>query len=379
MLDRLADRAGTVTNVGLGLVLAAILAADTAWAALHRGNWPFELAVGGFVCVLALFRSQNRTWAAVSGLVICGAAAVVADVAQLPSQPGVAATVGLSVLGAAFVRVAAARSAAIVAVAGVAVIVAGRVTAQPANLAASVSFGLLLWGGALSAGMWLRSLDTRRRMAIDAARQDERLELARELHDVVAHHIAGIVVQAQAARLVAARHPESLDGTLAGIELAGTDALAAMRRVVGLLRGTDDAGGLSPEPEQLSDLVGRFSSHGLAVELRLPADSSEPPWPPEVTTTVYRIVQEALTNIVLHAPGASTVTVTVGDDSSDVTVEVTDDAPAGPSWFAHSGGYGLIGMRERVEALAGTLGAGPRPGGGWVVRATVPLSARSPR
>jgi signal transduction histidine kinase len=362
-LNRISSQTGTVTNLALGLVLAAILAADTAWTATRQGNWLFGLTVGGIACVLVLFRERNRTWAAAFGLVVCAVAAIVSAVADLPSQPGVAATAALLALGAACVRVAAARPAAIVAVAGVAVMVASRVTARPAHILPLALLGVVLWGGALGIGVWLRSLDTHRRAAIDAARRDERLELARELHDVVAHHVAGIVVQAQAARLVAAKRPETLEGTLAGIESAGTDALAAMRRVIGLLRDTDDADGLTPGPEQLSDLVDRFAGHGPAVELHLPADD-KPPWPPEVTTTVYRVVQEALTNVVLHAPGAHTMAVTVKEDPSGVSVEVTDDAPTQPSvpsWFSHDGGYGLIGMRERVEALGGTFRAGSHP------------------
>jgi signal transduction histidine kinase len=242
--------------------------------------------------------------------------------------------------------------------------------------------GVLAWGGALAVGAWMRLLDIRRHLVIDTARRGERMELARELHDVVAHHVAGIVVQAQAARIVAAKRPETLEETLAGIELAGNDALAAMRRVVSLLRDPGDpgdAGGVTPSPEQLSDLVSRFAGHGPAVQLQLPG-SGRPSWPPEVTATVYRIVQEALTNVVLHAPDAASVTVTVEEDPSGVTVEVTDDAPrralSGSPLFAPGGGHGLTGMRERAEALGGTLSAGPGPDGGWTVAAKLPLPAR---
>lgn len=376
MLHHIADRAGTATNLGLALALAAIIAVDTALTAAYHSNWLFELAIGLTVCILTLFRDRNRTWTAVSGVAVCGVAAIAADMFHLSSQPGFAATAALLVLGVACARVAPARPVIIIVVVGVAVMIAGRVTAKPAYFVALTSLGVLLWGAAIGVGLWLRFLDTRRSMAIDAARRDERLELARELHDVVAHHVAGIVVQAQAARVVATRRPETLEDTLAGIESAGTDALTAMRRVVGLLRDADDAAGLTPGTEQLGDLVDRFAGHGPAVELHLPAENSAP-WPPEVSTTVYRIVQEALTNVVLHASGAGMVTVNVGDDASGVTVEVIDDAPQGPSWSTRTGGFGLIGMRERVEVLGGTLTAGPCPDGGWVVKARVPLRAGS--
>jgi signal transduction histidine kinase len=376
---RIAARAETITNLVLALVLAAFLAADTAVTASRHGNWPFELAVGAAVCALGVFRGRHRMRAATAGLAVCAAACVACDVARLPSQPGVAATVALLVLGAAAIRVAPAPPAVLVTVAGIAVLVAGRVTLRGEYITAFAFLGVLAWGGALAVGAWMRLLDIRRRLVIDTARRDERLELARELHDVVAHHVAGIVVQAQVARIAAAKRPETLDATLEGIESAGNDALAAMRRVVSLLRDPGDAGSLASGPEQLSDLVSRFARHGPAVQLRLP-DRNQLPWPPEVAATVYRVVQEALTNVVLHAPGASSVTVTVGDDRCGVTVEVTDDAPRRPLTglprLAPGGGHGLVGLRERAEALGGTLHAGPGPDGGWAVAAELPLPAR---
>ena len=388
---RIAARTQGLTNVGLALLLGGVLAADTAVVAARAGggNWPFELAVGLIVGVLTLLRGRAPVLAATAGLAVGLAADVAGDVARLPSQPGVAAALGLLVLGAAAVRVAAARQAPAIAVAGAAVLAAGRVSVRHEYILPLAFLGLLAWGGALGVGVWLRFVDARHQLAVDAARRDERLELARELHDVVAHHVAGIVVQAQAARLVAARRPETLEPTLASIESAGTDALSAMRRVVGLLRGADAdaAAGVTHGPEELAGLVGRFAGHGPAARLRLP-DDGQASWPPEVASTVYRVIQEALTNIVLHAPGAAEVTVTVEHAPSGVTVEVADDALAGPSapaslstpfWFARGGGHGLVGMRERVEALGGRLQAGPGPAGGWLVRAEVPLRAGSAR
>jgi len=375
---RIATRTGIISNLVLAFVLAGVLAADTAAVAGRHANWPFELAVGAAAGALALFRGRHQAWAVPAGLLLCGAAGVTADVARLPSQPGFAATLALLVLGAVGVRVLAAFPAVLVAVAGAAVLVAGRFVLRGEYAVAFGFLGLLAWGGALAIGGWLRLLDIRRQLALDNARRDERLELARELHDVVAHHVAGIVVQAQAARIAAAKRPETLDATLAGIESAGNDALAAMRRVVSLLREDDDTAGHAPGSEQLTDLVGRFASHGPAVRLCLPG-GDQPAWPPEVVSTVYRIVQEALTNVILHARGAATVDVTVGECPSGVFVEVTDDAPGRATgvsrWDAPGGGHGLTGMRERAEALGGTLQAGPGPQGGWTVAATLPLSA----
>jgi signal transduction histidine kinase len=226
----------------------------------------------------------------------------------------------------------------------------------------------------------MRSLDHHRRAAIEAARRDERVELARELHDVVAHQIAGIVVQAQAARLVTMQQPDRLDA-LAAIESAGDEALVAMRRVVGLLRASDGAQGPPPGTEQLGELVRRFSARGGPVEVHLP-DAIDGPetWTPEIRTTVYRVTQEALTNIIRHAQGADAVRVLVQADPAAVRLEVTDSgAPASiqPPWSARPRGYGLVGMRERVEALGGQFQAGTRPDGGWTVLATIPRRVRA--
>ncbi|RFU38673.1 hypothetical protein DZF91_26425, partial [Actinomadura logoneensis] len=244
----------------------------------------------------------------------------------------------------------------------------------------------------------------RARAAVERVRREERLALAREMHDDVAHHIASMLIQTQAAQVVARRRPEDIPRTLTGIETAGADALAAMRRAVALLRDTGDAGGaggaadaapVSSGPERLDDLVRRFGRTGPTVRLVLPdaapgpsrgsdrpgADRSGaesggmewPPgdWPPEVTGTVYRVVQESLTNVARHAPRAGSVAVRVGRDDAGVTVEVVDDAP--PTRPGVRGGFGLLGMRERVEALGGTLEAGPGEDGGWTVRAVLPV------
>ncbi|MFF7652460.1 sensor histidine kinase [Streptomyces sp. NPDC007983] len=117
--------------------------------------------------------------------------------------------------------------------------------------------------------------------------------------------------------------------------------------------------------------------HGPAIRLTLPEDKA--PWPPEVTTTVYRMVQEALTNIARHAPNARLTTIEVHRTPETITVEITDDAPPGGPRYPHRSGFGLIGMRERVEALGGTLRVGPRSEAGWSVHATLPIAAGGDR
>ncbi|NUT50409.1 MAG: sensor histidine kinase, partial [Saccharothrix sp.] len=313
----------------------------------------------------------------VAGLALGAAAVVVAWLAHLPAEPGPATAQGVFVLVGSAIRALPPPRATAVAVGGLALVGATALASAASAVTSLVAGG---WLAALATGLGLRLFDTHRRTAAELVRRDERLELARELHDVVAHHITGVVLHAQAARVVRRRRPEDLDDSLAGIEAAGSDALAAMRRVIGLLRDTEDAPAAA-SPEQLGDLVERFTGHGHTVRLRLPDHDRD--WPPEVTSTVYRVVQESLTNIAKHAPHAPSVTVDVtrtdARDRSAVSVEVVDDAPPHPTRHARRGGYGLVGMRERVEALGGTLAAGPRPGVGWSVRAVLPLPDRERR
>src|ERR1019366_1822882 len=354
MLDRLAARRGTAVNAGLGVVFAAVLAIEGGALAHVGGDWLLDCGVGAVLCTGALGRGRSPAWAAVIGLAIYGAAGLAAKFAHPPVHPDVgAATLALLVLGGAAIRVLPAWPAAAMAVIGAAeveVVLGSWLTAARGSADTMALSSVVIWGAALGAGLGLRFLDYRREAAIEAVRRDERLELARELHDATAHHITGIVLQAQAARIAARRHADTLDSALEGIETVGNDALTSMRQVIGLLRDADDAGGPTSGPEQLTDLVDRFAGRGPAVQLRLPDGPADPPWPPEVTLAHNR---------------------------QAITAEITDDAPrAGASQFSHSGGYGLVGMRERVEALGGTLSAGPGPEAGWSVLATLPAPGR---
>jgi signal transduction histidine kinase len=382
--DWLAGRAWIAADAGLGVMFAAALAVTAIALADSWGGdyWLFDCAAGLVVCVIALVRRRHRARAAVAGLAVAATAILVARIAQLPSEPGPAMILGLSVLVGSAIRTLPAAPAGAIAATGFAVVAGTRLLAAHPSSSALTTVTVLNgagWLAALAIGLGLRLFDVRRRATVEKVRHDERLEMARELHDIVAHHITGIVLQAQAAQLVARKHPEKVNGSLAGIEAAGSDALAAMRRVVGLLRDADDAAPATPGPEQLSELVKRFDGHGPAVHLRLPDDEGKSGWPPEVTSTVYRVVQESLTNVSRHAPHASSVTVNIAQDRQAVTVEVVDDAPQVPARYHHRGGYGLVGMRERLEALGGTLCAGPRPGAGWSVLATLPVPARERR
>ncbi|MGW1192194.1 sensor histidine kinase [Streptomyces sp. NPDC002559] len=376
--ERSVRRPATVVNAALGAFFALVLTVVAVQYSVQGRVWAVDACVGAVVCLIALGRERHRGWAAAAGLVVAGAGAVIAEVADLPGEPGVGAVVGLLVLGGSAARTLPWRPTVAVASAGLALMAAGLLTAEGPGTPFRV--GIEGWILALGAGLGLRFVDFRRRAATDAVRQEERLALARELHDVVAHHITGIVVQAQAARIVAGRRPENLDVTLNDIEEAGGEALTAMRRVVGLLRDTDDVATTAPTApgrQELTELVRRFDGHGPEVCLRLPADPA--PWAPEVATTVHRIVQESLTNIARHAGHARSAVIDIAHGPDGVTVTVTDDAPPGCTRPKHHGGFGLIGMRERVEALGGHFSAGPGRDTGWSVRAILPAPGKETR
>ncbi|WP_245656346.1 sensor histidine kinase [Microtetraspora fusca] len=379
----LAGRARNASDIGLAVVFAAVLAfwASRIAESWGGGYWQFDCAAGAVVCLIALLRRRERAWAAIAGLAVAAVAIPAALFGGLPAEPGPAMALGLSVLVGSAVRTLPARSAGAVAAGGLAVVAASLLSAR--TLALGVPAVTMLngagWLAAVAAGLTPRLLGARRRAAAEKVRRDERLALARELHDLVAHHVTGIVLQAQAAQLVARKRPEKVDASLAGIEAAGSEALAAMRRVVGLLRDADGAAPATYSPERLEDLVGRFGGDGRTVRLRLPDDDEAATWPPEVASTVYRVVRESLTNIARHAPQARTVTVGVTQARDAVTVEVTDDAPRPPGRYPRRRGYGLVGMRERLEVLGGTLRAGPREDAGWSVLATLPVPARERR
>lgn len=246
-----------------------------------------------------------------------------------------------------------------------------------------VQFALLLLTGC-TAGLaaYLRTLDNRRTTAVTDTRRAERLAMAADLHDFVAHHVTGILVQAQVARMMAATGQEGLDPVLAGIERAATEALASMRRTVGVLREHDDATETADrrpvgDLAAVTDLVGGFDGVG-GVDGRRPVLHRDPAVPDdlphEVQAAAFRVVQEALTNVRRHAADATEVTVGLRYAAGALEVVVRDDGRGGAPLpeAARGGGFGLVGLTERVTALGGRLEARPRQGQGWEVAALLP-------
>ncbi len=198
---------------------------------------------------------------------------------------------------------------------------------------------------------------------------DERLRIARELHDVIGHSISLITIQAEAATRSVRTNPDAVPGYLTRISAASRQALTEMRHVLAVLR-PDDGAELSPQPAlaDLGELVQRLNAEGVRTRL----DVAPMDLPPGVALTVYRIVQESLTNVLKHAgPGACAV-VTVVRGESSVRVSVHDDG-AGPSGPAASTAHGIVGMGERAAVYGGTLRTGARAGGGFEVEALIPM------
>ncbi|MDX3384656.1 sensor histidine kinase [Streptomyces niveiscabiei] len=235
---------------------------------------------------------------------------------------------------------------------------------------------LVLIGLFIGLAAYLRAMDYRRTVAVGETRRAERVAIAADLHDFVAHHVTGILVQTQMARMMATTRRDELDPVLAGMERAATEALASMRRTLGVLRDSDDEADRRPVGDlaAIADLTEAFATPIQTVTLHraptLPDDL-----PHEIQAAAFRVVQEALTNIRRHAADATHIDVRLLDDPDRLTVSVTDDGRGGTQLpaAAHGGGFGLVGLKERVTALGGDLTTGPRGTVGWEVRAVFPL------
>ena len=344
-----------------------------------------ERAVAGAAgLVLALSLAWRRR-APLIVLAVAIAASVVANFAVVldaATTPAVALVVAVYSVGAHAERVR-----EWIGLAGVAALIA-------ANAAEQLSLGDLLLIAMILGGAWLagRAMRYRRerertleRLTVDLEREreekaraavaEERVRIARELHDVVAHAISVIVLQARGGRRSLATDPAEARVALNTIEEMGTQALAEMRRLLGMLRRDDEEIALAPQPSlrYLDTLAAQIREAGLPVDLSVEGEPIE--LSPGVDLSAYRIVQEALTNALKHAgPATARVVVRYGND--DLELEIAD---TGPGAAASDGeGHGLVGMRERVSLYGGRLEAGPRDGGGFAVRARLPLdSSRS--
>jgi signal transduction histidine kinase len=354
---------------GLGLLAMVELWLDDDWADHRRTLAPLALAM---TAVLLL---RLRAPLVALALQVAGFLAVSEILASEDNDPMTmvllllvtvysagAHTRGRSLLAAA-VLVAAATFAAMVQ------------DGESMNVGGLLFFGLFIGGPFLAGvvirirrereGLLMRERDERARAAV----LEERTRVARELHDVVAHAISVIVLQARGARRSLASEPEAARGALDAIEETASQALAEMRRLLEMLRADDESVGLAPQPSlaHVETLAGQVAEAGLPVEVAVEGEPRE--LPPGVDLAAFRIVQEALTNALKHA-GSARARVLVRYGADDVELEIADDGTGSANGDA--GGHGLAGMRERVSLYGGRLEAGPGAGGGFLVRARLP-------
>ena len=239
--------------------------------------------------------------------------------------------------------------------------------ADPTSLWETVAaYAFFLFAAALGAAVRYRARIRVR--DIDQAKAREREQLARELHDTVAHHVSGIAIQAQAGRAIAASHPERAIEALAIIEDAATRTLTELRAIVGVLRATQDTD-FAPQPGVAE--VEQLATDGQTrpcVEVTLSGEFDD--LSPAVGAAIYRLAQESVTNARRHARHATQVTVAVTGDADRVRLTIDDDGSAAGG--RAPAGYGLVGMRERASLLGGTFSAGPAAERGWRVEAVLP-------
>ncbi|MEV1146531.1 histidine kinase [Micromonospora sp. NPDC049799] len=381
--------------VTLGVVLVGLLGAVN-----QPGGWAATL-VGATMAVALLFRRHHPS-AVAAAVAVLALVQVVAGWGPLAFD--VAVLVALYSVVKYADRLRDGVLAGVVAAVGV-VLAALQVEGDVPWWASTIYFGLV------TGGVWLAALNVRTRrlyvLSLEerattlerereaearAAVAEERTRIARELHDVVAHSLAVMIVQADGARFTLDRDPETAREAVKVVADTGRAALEEMRRLVGVLRepnppetaapgtaGESPAPGVAAEPEhrrpalaELPALLDRFRDAGLRV--RWSAGDEVPPLPPGLELTLYRLVQEGLTNALKHAGVGAGVDVTLDHTAAAVVVRVVDDGRGRPPVRpAPSGGHGLVGMRERVGVYDGSLTAGPRPGGGWRVEARLPL------
>jgi signal transduction histidine kinase len=313
-----------------------------------------------------------------------GAMSMVYGIANLPDPPVFYATlVGLYTVAAHASRRKAHVAAVIAGIGLVSVVVWDRTDSDYQDLLVNAAVFATAWllgdsarnrrdrAAALEARA--EQLERTRAAEAEAAVVAERNRIARELHDVVAHHVSMMVVQAEAGPVAMERDPAAAAAAFDTISAVGKQALAEMRRLLGVLKTGQDVS-LAPQPgvAQLADLVAGVQLAGLDVELDV---SGVPrPLPPAVDLSGYRLVQEALTNCLRHA-GPARVTVHARYDATTLHLDVVDDGLGGVDWTVGAGGNGLVAMRERVAMVGGSLEVGPRPDGGWAVHAALPAAA----
>ncbi|HEY3263476.1 MAG TPA: sensor histidine kinase [Pseudonocardiaceae bacterium] len=360
-----------VADAALAAVLALFGIADLA-RPLPAGSAGRPADALGYALVIALCAPLvlRRRAPRLTVALVMAAAAVLSVVGYRQSPMGLPVVVALFTLG----RLRELRRSVSVLVLVVAVLalsyVESREPISVADLGTVLMFTVAAW--------WLgASIRGRRAEAARQAIAAERLRIARELHDVVAHSMSVVAVQSGVAAHVMDARPEQAKAALQVIATTSRAALDELRRLLDVLRPDgESAGSLAPAPglTQVPELADQFTEAGMPVRLRLESEAGEPAeLPAAADLTAYRIVQEALTNAFKHAGQGARVDVLIAHRDGAVTIEVVDDGGGLPAPQPTGASAGLVGMRERVALFGGTLEVGPVGGSGWRVSASLPL------
>lgn len=370
-------------SVALYAVLTAVWLGDvvsTGGLRTAERGWLLPLLSGPLAAVLLQLpyrwlSLQRRAWVAACGSIVLTGVLALRDL-ESGGTWGVLESVCLLILLARTCR-RLGRPYVTVAL-GIAVLLGPLRLNGPDMLEVSFSFTFAI-GAAVALGCYLRVQDGHQARAVDSVRQAERMELARDLHDFVAHHVTGIVVQANAGLAIREAAPEHIEPILENIQKSGMETLDSMRRLVRVLREVD---GTPQRPGELfTELAGLVSGFcgdddGTDATLTVAAAARSARLAPEVELSVHRVVQEALTNARRHAPGALVAVRVDTQDDGRLRVEINNTpsaAPPAPSPVGGRGGFGMVGLRERMAAVEGLLEAGRTADGGWRVVGVFPV------
>ena len=352
--------------VSITAVVETLLRNDAEWLAVSPG-WRWAALVVFFVGTIPslLMRRSHPLQAAVFGFAITIVFGVV--VARLEGEFGGLWTTAIVLITLYTVfRWGSGRDGAL----GLLVAIGAGILGNLADPTTSLSDwigGFIVLSIPIEIGLVVRYQRSAKERAISDAKSFERAELARELHDTVAHHVSAIAVQAQAGRAMAATDRERAIGVLAVIEEAASRTLVEMRSMVSTLRDGAEAE-LAPQ-QGLQDLRRLAEDTAGAVPVTVSIDGAVGTVGSATESALYRIARESITNAVRHASGATEISVAVTGSEGVISLTVRDDGITNPS---NGVGYGLLGMAERVELLGGSFAAGPAPDRGWQVAATIP-------
>ncbi|MET0662827.1 MAG: sensor histidine kinase [Ilumatobacteraceae bacterium] len=383
----------TVVDLLLAVTVAVLAVVDV--ASVSSEPLPWERTADGVAYALVVVAAASLVWRRQAPLVVLAVVTTVLIAFWLRGHGALLSVVGLPAVYAVSAHEEHRRRAWwALSVACVAILLFASVsvldTPNGFSYLTALSMGAFL-SGAAGAGLLIRNrerifVDTERRAA--AAEADrlaeaeravarERSRIAREMHDVVAHGMSVVAVQAAAGQEIVRNDPDKAAVIFATIEAVGRESLTELRRMIGALRDEVDLdASLSPQPgiRDIAAAVAQSSATGVATDLQI--EGSQRALAPGIELAAYRIVQEALTNVRKHGGASASATVRIAYGEHDLAVEITDDGRGAATLLSGVGtGHGLIGMRERVDIYGGEFTAGPRAGGGYMVRAVLPIGS----